>query len=122
MAVTVSRKGNEIAVAITETSVSSSTEATITLGVTKFRVMRQICQLTAGSGSTVDPILARTSGGTGINILVENATAASTVDNSVTGGVCCFSSDGVIYHKSVPNSGSDNAVSTEYAILVGWGD
>ncbi len=122
MAVTVTRKGNEIAVSISETSASSSTESTITLGVQKFRVFRQLCQLTAGSGSTVDPVLARTSGGTGINILVENDTAAATCDNSVTGGVCCFSSDGVIYHKSTPNSGSDNSVSSEYAILVGWGN
>lgn len=122
MAVTVSRKGNEIAVSISETSAGSGTESTITLGVQKFRVMRQLCQLTSGSGSTIDPVLTRTSGGTGINILVENDTAAASVDNSVTGGVCCFSSDGVIYHKSVPNSGSDNAISSEYAILVGWGN
>ena len=122
MSVTVSRKGNEIAVSISETSVSSSTEATITIGVQKFRVLRQLCQLTSGSGSTVDPILARTSGGSGINVLLENDTAAATCDNQVTGGVVCFSSTGTIYHKSVPNSGSDNVVSTEYAILVGWGD
>ena len=119
MAVTVSRQGKEIAVSISETSASSSTESTITLGVQKFRVLRQICQVTAGTAATVDPVLARTAGGTGINVLMENDTAAATCDNSVTGGIACFSSDGVIYHKSVPNAGSDNAISTEYAILVG---
>tara|TARA_R110000824_G_scaffold78664_4_gene198448 strand:- start:7262 stop:7627 length:366 start_codon:yes stop_codon:yes gene_type:complete len=120
MANTVTRNGREIIVAITETSVAAGTEETITLGVSKFRILRQVCQLTSGSGSTVDPILARTAGGSGVNILVENGTAAATVDNSVTGGVACYSSDGVIYHKSVPASASDNAVSTEYYILVGW--
>jgi hypothetical protein len=120
MAVTVTRKGNEIAVGISETSASSSTESTITLGVQKFRVLRQLCQVTAGTAATVDPILARTAGGSGINVLLENDTAAATCDNSVIGGVACFSSDGVIYHKSVPNAGSDNAISAEYAILVGW--
>ena len=120
MAVTVTRKGNEILVEIAETTVSGSTEATVTLGVQKFRVLRQICQLTSGSGATVDPILARTSGGSGINVIVENDTAAATCDNSVSGGVPGYSSDGVVYHKSVPNSGSDNAVYTEYYLIVGW--
>jgi len=120
MAVTVTRKGNEIAVAISETSASSSTEATIPIGVQKARIMRQICQVTAGTAATVDPILTRTSGGSGINVVLENDTAAATCDNSVSGGVPLFVSDGVLYHKSTPNAGSDNAISTEYYILVGW--
>lgn len=122
MAVTITRKGIEILVEITETSVSSSTEATIALGVTKGRIMRQVCVLTSGSGATVDPILARTSGGTGANVVVENGTAAAIVDNQTNGGVPFYSSTGVLYHKSVPNSGSDNAVTSEYLILVGWGN
>ena len=122
MANTVTRKGNEILVQITETSVSSSTEETITLGVTKGRVLRQVSVKTAGSGSTVDPILARTSGGTGADIVMENATAAATVDNQVTGGVPFYTADGVVYHKSSPDSGSDNSVTSEYLILVGWGE
>lgn len=120
MANTVTRKGNEILVQITETSVSSSTEETITLGVTKGRVLRQVSVKTSGSGSTVDPILARTSGGTGINIVMENATAAATVDNQVTGGVPFYTPTGVLYHKSSPDSGTNNAISSEYIILVGW--
>ena len=122
MANTVTRQGNEILVVVTETGAGSGTEEAITLGVQKFRGLRQRCQLTSGSGSTVDPKLARTSGGSGINVLLENDTAAATVDNQVSGGVVCYSSTGIVYHKSVPNSGSDNAISTEYSILVGWGD
>ena len=122
MANTVTRNGNEILVVVTETGAGSGTEEAITLGVQKFRVLRQLCQLTSGSGSTVDPKLARTSGGSGINVLLENDTAAATGDNQVSGGVVCYSSTGIVYHKSVPNSGSDNAISTEYSILVGWGD
>ena len=122
MANTVTRKGKEILVQLTETSVSSSTEETTTLGITKGRVLRQTCVKTSGSGSTVDPILTRTSGGTGVNIVMENASAAATVDNQVTGGVQFYTSDGVLYHKSSPDSASDNAVSSEYLILVGWGE
>tara|TARA_A100001391_G_C5033418_1_gene268944 strand:+ start:520 stop:888 length:369 start_codon:yes stop_codon:yes gene_type:complete len=120
MANTVTRKGNEILVQITETSVSSSTEETITLGVTKGRVLRQVSVKTSGSGSTVDPILARTSGGTGVDIVMENATAAATVDNQVTGGVPFYTPTGVLYHKSSPDSGTNNAITSEYIILVGW--
>tara|TARA_R100001086_G_scaffold53381_1_gene23835 strand:+ start:11882 stop:12250 length:369 start_codon:yes stop_codon:yes gene_type:complete len=122
MSNTVTRKGNEIVVQITETSVSSSTEETIDLGVTKGRVLRQMCVKTSGSASTVDPILARTSGGTGVNVVMENGTAAATVDNQVTGGVPFYSSTGKLYHKSSPDTGSDNAISAEYLIIVGWGD
>ena len=122
MSNTVTRKGNEIVVQITETSASSSTEETIDLGVTKGRVLRQMCVKTSGSASTVDPILARTSGGTGVNVVVENGTAAATVDNQVTGGVPFYSGTGKLYHKSSPDTGSDNAISGEYLILVGWGD
>jgi len=122
MSNTVTRKGNEIVVQITETSASSSTEETIDLGVTKGRVLRQMCVKTSGSASTVDPILARTSGGTGVNVVMENGTAAATVDNQVTGGVPFYSSTGKLYHKSSPDTGSDNAISAEYLIVVGWGD
>tara|TARA_R100000808_G_C2151091_1_gene160033 strand:- start:3669 stop:4037 length:369 start_codon:yes stop_codon:yes gene_type:complete len=122
MSNTVTRKGNEIVVQITETSASSSTEETIDLGVTKGRVLRQTCVKTSGSGSTVDPILTRTSGGTGVNVVMENGTAAATVDNQVTGGVPFYSSTGKLYHKSSPDTGSDNAISAEYLISVGWGE
>tara|TARA_Y100001938_G_C7927588_1_gene347695 strand:- start:217 stop:585 length:369 start_codon:yes stop_codon:yes gene_type:complete len=122
MSNTVTRKGNEIVVQITETSASSSTEETIDLGVTKGRVLRQMCVKTSGSASTVDPILARTSGGTGVNVVMENGTAAATIDNQVTGGVPFYSSTGKLYHKSSPDTGSDNAISAEYLIVVGWGD
>ena len=122
MSNTVTRKGNEIVVQITETSASSSTEETINLGVTKGRVLRQMCVKTSGSASTVDPILARTSGGTGVNVVMENGTAAATIDNQVTGGVPFYSSTGKLYHKSSPDTGSNNAISAEYLIIVGWGD
>jgi hypothetical protein len=119
MANTVSRKGNEVLVTITETSVSSSTEETITLGFQKGRIVRQQCTLASGSGATVDPILASSSGGTGNDIIVENGTAAGVVDNQ-SAGIPFYSSTGIVYHKSVPNTGSDNAVNSVYMILVGW--
>ena len=121
MATTVTRKGNEIVVEITETSVGASTEVAIPVNITRGRIVRQICVLTSGSGSTVDPIIGIATNPAGVNVVIENGTGAATVDNQYAGGIT-FSATGTLYHRSKPDSGSDNAVSTTYHIVVGWGD
>jgi len=118
--VTVTRRGGEILVTISETEAASTSEASIDLGVQKFRVHRQICQLTSGTGTTVDPILGNATGPSGISVILENDTAAATADNSVTGGVTGYVSNGTLYHRSQVDAGTDNSVSTEYHIVVGW--
>jgi hypothetical protein len=130
--VTVTRRGGEILVTISETEAASTSEASIDLGVQKFRVFRQICQLTSGTGTTVDPILGNGTGTTvdpilgnatnpsGISVILENDTAAATADNSVTGGVTGYVSNGTLYHRSQVDAGTDNSVSTQYHIVVGW--
>ena len=120
MAVQVSRHGSEIIVVITETSAGASTEATIPIGIKKGRVLRQMCDLTSGSGATVDPILGIDTNPAGNNVIVENGTAGDPIDNVWSGGVS-FACQGTLYHRSNVNSGSDNAISTTYHILVGWG-
>lgn len=120
MSNTVTRKGKGILVTISETGAGSSTEETLAIGIQKGRVMRQVCRVTSGSASTVDPILTRVTSGTGIDIVLENDTAAATVDNSVSGGVPFFAASGNLFHKSVPNAGSDNAIASEYYIVDGW--
>jgi hypothetical protein len=119
-AVTVTRRGGEIRVTISETEAASTSEATIDLGVQKFRVHRQICQITAGSGSTVDPILGNATAPSGANIILENDTAAATADNAITGGVTGYSSNGTLYHRSQVDSATDNTVVSVYHITVGW--
>ncbi len=118
--VTVTRRGGEILVTISETEAASTSEASIDLGVQKFRVHRQICQLTSGTGTTVDPILGNATNPSGISVILENDTAAATADNSVTGGVTGYVSNGTLYHRSQVDAGTDNSVSTEYHIVVGW--
>ena len=118
--VTVTRRGGEILVTISETEAASTSEASIDLGVQKFRVFRQICQLTSGTGTTVDPILGNATNPSGINVILENDTAAATADNSVTGGVTGYVSNGTLYHRSQVDAGTDNDVSTQYHIVVGW--
>lgn len=119
-AVTVTRRGGEIRVTISETEAASTSEATIDLGVQKFRIHRQICQITAGSGSTVDPILGNATAPSGANIILENDTAAATADNAITGGVTGYSSNGTLYHRSQVDSATDNTVVSVYHITVGW--
>lgn len=118
--VTVTRRGSEILVTVAETEAATGSEATITIAVEKFRVHRQLCQLDSGTGTTIDPILARSSGGTGIDIVLQNDAAAASVDNSITAGAASYVSGGVLYHKSVVDAGTDNAVTTEYYLTVGW--
>lgn len=118
--VTVTRRGGEILVTISETEAASTSEASIDLGVQKFRVYRQICQLTSGTATTVDPILGNATNPSGINVILENDTAAATADNSITGGVTGYVSNGTLYHRSQVDAGTDNSVSTQYHIVVGW--
>jgi hypothetical protein len=119
-AVTVTRRGGEIRVTISETEAASTSEATIDLGVQKFRVHRQICTLSSGSATTVDPILGNATAPSGANIILENDTAAATADNAITGGVTGYSSNGTLYHRSQVDSATDNTVVSVYHITVGW--
>jgi len=118
--VTVTRKGAEVVVQIAGTSIASTTEATIPLGFTKGRVLRQVCVKTAGSATTLDPILGTATNPSGSSVVLENDTAAATVDNQPSPPVTFYTSTGILYHRSVPDTGSDNSVTTEYHILVGW--
>lgn len=118
--VTVTRRGGEIRVTISETEAASTSEATIDLGVQKFRVHRQICTLSSGSATTVDPILGNATAPSGANVILENDTAAATADNAITGGVTGYSSNGTLYHRSQVDSATDNTVVSIYHITVGW--
>lgn len=118
--VTVTRRGSEILVEIAETDCEATSEATVTLAVNKFKIHRQMCELDSGTGTTIDPIIGNAANPSGIAVLLSNDTAAEAVDNSLTGGICCFDADGVLYHRSQPDAGTDNTVTTLYLLTVGW--
>ena len=119
-AVTVTRRGGEIRVTISETEAAATSEATIDLGVQSFRVHRQICQLASGSGATVDPILGNATAPAGANVILENDPAAAPCDNSVTGGLTAYTSNGTLYHRSNVNTGTDSTIVSTYHVTVGW--
>jgi hypothetical protein len=119
--VAVTRRGDEIVVTIAETEAAATSEATVPLGLEKFRVHHQICDLISGTGSTVDPILGRVTNPSGGNLIVANDTAAASCNNSITGGATGYVANGTLYHRSVVDDATaDHVINTEYHITVGW--
>jgi hypothetical protein len=117
--VTLTRKGNDYVVTISETDAAAGSEATIEGLPITGRVQRQMCSLTAGTGTTVDPKLTLTSGGTGVNIVVENGSASANVDNVSSPAVPFANTDAVMYHMSVVDADTDNSITTVYYISGG---
>ena len=122
---TLTKKGLDYVVTITETEAATGSEATINGLPVRGRVLRQLCSLTAGTGTTVDPKLTLTSGGTGVNVVVENDTAAANVDNVSDPAIPFANTGPTLYHKSAVDAGSDNSITTVYYITAsnpssGW--
>lgn len=115
----------DLEVIVTETGCGAADEVTITHVAIpqKFRLLRMVSVCSV----TVDPILGRVTNPTGTDVLAENDTAATTVDNVPIVPIPCrtfLNTDGkgVLYHRSRPSSGSDNSVSTMYLLRTGWVD
>ena len=106
MSAQVSRKGQEITVVISQTSVATATEIEIPLGITRGRLLRIIADKTAGEA--------------GSNITFEQGTGAVTIDNQIVGGATFSTSSGSLFYRPKPDSGTNNAVTTILHILVGW--
>ena len=108
---------------IAETGATATDEAVITNLPVRGRIIRQICIHTAGTAATVDPVLgAATNPATsGKDLILENSTAAATVDNLPSPAVPYYSSTGTLYHRSVSNGAStDNSHTVRYMIREGW--
>jgi len=117
--VTVNRLGSDTQVTISETDVGAADEATIAGIPLHGTILRQQCTLTGGPATTVSPILAAVPGGSGQNVIVENATPAASVDNADP-KVAYADADGTAYHRSRPDAGATNTVESVYLIKGGW--
>jgi len=86
------------------------------------RLLRQSCALTGGddAGTTVDPVLgAITDPASRVDLIVaQNDVAASKVNNVPPVPVPVYTSDGLLYHRSVVDSGTDSDIRTEYLFEV----
>jgi hypothetical protein len=121
---TVEDKGKEVVITISEEDCGTSNEpAAIPLAFAKGRIIGIRCTKTAGSATTVAPVLGRvTDPGNSSNLKdkITEATAAASIDIVPDPPINFYASDGVLYHRSVPDTGSDNDITTEYRILKGW--
>lgn len=114
---TIDRAGADIRILITETDLTPGDEAEITTMPSWGTVLRQTCVLTGGTGTTVDPSLTTSAGGTGIAVVVTNDVASSVVDNA-TPPVPWQGGTGSLFHQSNVDAGISTCT-TVYLIQAG---
>lgn len=81
-------------------------------------VRRQLSQKGAGTAATIDPIVGIATNPSGNDVIVENDVPTTQVD--VQGFASYLSATGTLFHRSRPNAGNDNVVTTVYHITTGW--
>ena len=115
--------GVNAVVTVSETEAASSSEATVQLPFVSGRVLKIVSELTAGTGTTVRPILgtATDPAGSAADTIVSIAAAsAAAALNAVTDPAPPFlTTDGALYHRARVDAGADNSISTTYYIQRG---
>lgn len=111
-------QGRVFQVTIAETEGAAASEATIDFAKQRnLRVLRVDLTQSAGSAGTFNPRIGPATDPSGYNggVLVLAAAAASPIsEEGGVGSVVTTASDGKLYHRSVPNAGSDNTVTVKY--------
>ena len=105
---------------ITETEAGAATEATIEGLPKKGRICAQLATKTAGSATTLAPILVTTSASTAAVETVVQASAAADQSNAFDPPVKYTVDNGTLFHRSVCDTGSDSSITTVYLIQAGW--
>ena len=121
---TVTKSKRSVVVTISETDAEATSEPqAIELGFKYGRILMQKCHLTSGAGSTVDPVIGTVTNpaSSAKDIIISNGTAGASISNQLGApGVPFYTATGKLYHRSVVDSGTNNAISTEYHIVQGW--
>ena len=112
--------GPDYKVVITETEAGAATEATIEGLPKKGRICAQLATKTAGSATTLAPILVTTSASTAAVETVVQASAAADQGNAFDPPVKYTVDNGTLFHRSVCDTGSDSSITTVYLIQAGW--
>ena len=126
--VTVTRIGaNMVKAVITETDAAQASEpSAIQMDNRYLSLHRMICSLTAGTGTTVNPVIGSVTdpGGAGNEAFVqaEASAAADPINQAWTGGLRCEADSALkFYHRSrVNNAAADHTIRTEYWFTIGW--
>jgi len=123
-------QSGEYIITVAETGAGAATEwdvlgvgATVTGTGAKlppsFRIIRCKCILGAGAGATVDPIIGSTANPSGVAVILQNGTAAATIDLQPIGGAVAVVPGLNIFGRSICDAGADNDVSWEIIIAAG---
>lgn len=125
------RGRGQFAVTVTETECEATSEWSTTNATNAagqrvslpktFRIVGQKVTKTAGTATTVAPVLARATGVTavGVNSISIQAAAAAIDDASQ---YRAYLPSQVLYGRSTPNAGTDNSITTQLLIVEGWED
>lgn len=118
--ITVDNLGSgDYAVTITETDAVAGSEAVITGLPVKASLLKQICVVTGGAGTTVDPIIGSQTNPSGPNIIAENDTAAGAVNSIAAPAIPFATVTGTLYHRSNVDAGPSTVIS-RYLFRGSW--
>lgn len=112
-------------VKVTETEAAATSEVQINLSAKGLpavgAVIARRCAVTAGSGSTVQPVLGiATDPENGSAWLFSTDTAANPVHQQPAAGITYGTQVSSFFHRSKVNTGADNTITTIYHIKRGW--
>jgi len=111
-------------VLITETDAEATSEVEIdlaALGLPQFgRIITQVCHLTSGAGSTVDPVLGNVTNPSTATWQIQNDAAAARVQNVPATGIPYCSLITSMFHRSNVDSGTNNSITSAYYFIKGW--
>lgn len=121
--VSIAFDGVNAVVTVSETEAASASEATIQLPFFAGRIVKVISHLTAGTGTTVNPVIGTATNPAGSEadtvLSIAPASAAAAI-NAVTDPPPPFlTSDGQLYHRARVDAAADNSISTIYYIQRG---
>jgi len=87
------------------------------------RIVRYVADLTAGTGTTLDPVVGTVTdpASTPASVVLENGTAADPIDLQPADGGAYYAPTGILYGRNVVNDATaDHAITTKILILSGW--
>ena len=105
----------------TETEVAAASEASVSGIPTHGRIVSYQATLTSGTGTTIAPEGGASSGWTDStqDEVMSGPTAAAHIHETQV--IPYYASAGVLYFRSTPDAGTDNAVGTRVMLIEGWG-
>jgi len=122
-AVAVAADGVNVVVTITETDADATAEVAVQLPFLSGRILKVTGALSAGTGTTIRPVIGVVTNPAGIDadtILSIDAASAAASINAVTDPPPPWATaDGILYHRSRVDAGADNAITTVYYIQRG---